>query len=116
MVLIVCKRGVRVDRMVLCFLDIVHGGAITFEILQARLDSVFDLSAPCSWNAVVGIDALSLLLQRTVEEGDVDSIARFSAGVRRSEGDMAFRMPILRRGDKGPLMNVEQIIDLWQDG
>lgn len=116
MVLIVCERRVRVDRMVLCFLDIVHGSAITFEILQARLDSVFDLRAPRPRNAVVGIDALGLLLQRAVEEGDVDSIARFSAGVRRSEGGMAFRMPILRRCDKGPLMIVEQIVDLWQDG
>lgn len=113
MVLIVCKRRIRVDRAVLCFLDIVHGGSVSLEVLQARLDSVFDLSAPGPRYTMVGVDTLGLLLQGAIEESDIDSIAGLSTRVRRSEGDMAFRVPILRCSDEGPLMIVKQIVDFW---
>lgn len=99
--------------MILCFLDVVYGCLIAFKILQARLDTIFDLCTPSSWNAVVCVDTLRLLLQRTIEEGDVDCITSFGTGMRRSEGDMAFGMPVLRCSNEGPLVIVKQVVDLW---
>lgn len=102
--------------MILCFLNVVDGRPEALKILQTRLDTIFNFCAPRSWNAVVRVNTLRLLLQRTVKESDVDCIASFGAGMRRSEGDMTFRMPVLRRGNEWPLVIVKQIVNLWQNG
>lgn len=102
--------------MILSFLDVVDGRPEAFKILQTCLNTIFDFCAPCSWDAVVRVDTLRLLLQRAVKERNVDCITSFGAGVCRSERDMTFRMPVLRCSNKRPLMLVKQVVDLWQNG
>lgn len=67
--------------MVLRLLDVVDGGAVALEQVQARAHAGFDLSPPCLGNAVVCVQPLRLRLRGRVQERDVYGVALLLARV-----------------------------------
>lgn len=115
MVLIIGECRVRIHRVILRLLDIIHRRAVALEVMQACLNSSFNLRAPGLRHTVIGIHALRLHLGRRVEEGNVDGVSRLQASMGRRERNVALWMPVLRSDDEGPLMVVKQLVDLGQD-